>query len=264
MSENPRRGRQARNLTKNVPKILDLKSSSEQIFFRKLSLGAPAVSQAVEELSMRLLQSNAFFHCCHFSGLPRVHLHSLKIPLLGHCWHSKRLINLLCFFLVVVLITIERKWKHDRQNQNLKFLSRLRRYNVYTLFHSFSFIFNSLYFRFCRVLSRFASMHYNGEHSKRKSRLLRKSDQRFDNSLRWCYTGQFATTIFNATQHYSIVATLFQHCNAVLRWKSSLQIVWRVTSPFDSAPSPSFLLYKSYIVTHLQDPRTASPKCLLW
>ena len=41
MSENPRRGRQARNFTTNVPKILDLKSSSEQIFFRKLSLGAP-------------------------------------------------------------------------------------------------------------------------------------------------------------------------------------------------------------------------------
>ena len=31
--ENPRRGRQARNFTTNVPKILDLKSSSEQIFF---------------------------------------------------------------------------------------------------------------------------------------------------------------------------------------------------------------------------------------
>ena len=41
MFENPRRGRQARNFTTNVPKILDLKSSSEQIFFRKLSLGAP-------------------------------------------------------------------------------------------------------------------------------------------------------------------------------------------------------------------------------
>ena len=41
MFENPRRGRQARNFTKNVPKILDLKSSSEQIFSRKLSLGAP-------------------------------------------------------------------------------------------------------------------------------------------------------------------------------------------------------------------------------
>ena len=39
--ENPRRGRQARNFTENDPKILDLKSSSEQIIFRKLSLGAP-------------------------------------------------------------------------------------------------------------------------------------------------------------------------------------------------------------------------------
>ena len=33
MFENLRRGGQARNFTKNVPKILDLKSSSEQIFF---------------------------------------------------------------------------------------------------------------------------------------------------------------------------------------------------------------------------------------
>ena len=32
MFENPRSGRQARNFTTNVPKILDLKSSSEQIF----------------------------------------------------------------------------------------------------------------------------------------------------------------------------------------------------------------------------------------
>ena len=32
MFENSRRGRQARNFAKNVPKILDLKSSSEQIF----------------------------------------------------------------------------------------------------------------------------------------------------------------------------------------------------------------------------------------
>ena len=40
MFENPRRGRQARNFVTNVPKILDLKSSSEQICFRKLSLGA--------------------------------------------------------------------------------------------------------------------------------------------------------------------------------------------------------------------------------
>ena len=44
MLENPRRGRQAINFTTNVPKILVLKSSSEQIFSRKLPLGAPAGS----------------------------------------------------------------------------------------------------------------------------------------------------------------------------------------------------------------------------
>ena len=47
MFENPRRGRQARNFTENDPKILDLKSSSEQIIFPKLSLGTPEVSPLV-------------------------------------------------------------------------------------------------------------------------------------------------------------------------------------------------------------------------
>ena len=32
MFENPRRGREVGNFTTNVPKILDLKSSSEEIF----------------------------------------------------------------------------------------------------------------------------------------------------------------------------------------------------------------------------------------
>ena len=39
MFENPGRGRQARNFTTNVPKILDLKSSSD--IFRTLTFGAP-------------------------------------------------------------------------------------------------------------------------------------------------------------------------------------------------------------------------------
>ena len=47
MIENPRGGMQARNFATNVPKILDLKSSSEQIFFRKLSLGAPELFDTV-------------------------------------------------------------------------------------------------------------------------------------------------------------------------------------------------------------------------
>ena len=41
MFENPRRGRETRNFATNVPKILDLKSSSEQIFSEKLTLGVP-------------------------------------------------------------------------------------------------------------------------------------------------------------------------------------------------------------------------------
>ena len=74
MFENPRRGRQARNFTTNVSKILDLKSSSEQIFFRKLSLGAPGKGK---EIWMRVLTSILrfshprnhlalfFSHACH-------------------------------------------------------------------------------------------------------------------------------------------------------------------------------------------------------
>ena len=54
MFENPRRGRQARNFTTNVPKILDLKSSSEQIFSRKLSLGAPDQIQTIRTLQERI------------------------------------------------------------------------------------------------------------------------------------------------------------------------------------------------------------------
>ena len=57
MFENPRRGRQARNFTTNVPKILDFKSSSEQIFFRKLSLGAPGKSDKGREKDSYFLSS---------------------------------------------------------------------------------------------------------------------------------------------------------------------------------------------------------------
>ena len=61
MLENPRRGRQAINFTTNVPKILVLKSSSEQIFSRKLPLGAPGKSKAVGlgKISARLIRECA-------------------------------------------------------------------------------------------------------------------------------------------------------------------------------------------------------------
>ena len=41
MFENPRRGRQARNFITNVPKILDLKSSSANRYFWKIDIGCP-------------------------------------------------------------------------------------------------------------------------------------------------------------------------------------------------------------------------------
>ena len=41
MFENPRRGKEARNFTKNIPKILDLKIVYWTDIFRKLTLGSP-------------------------------------------------------------------------------------------------------------------------------------------------------------------------------------------------------------------------------
>ena len=63
MFENPRRGRQARNLTTNAPKILVLKSSSEQIFSRKLPLGAPVQWKPARERATDcyIFQSTALF-----------------------------------------------------------------------------------------------------------------------------------------------------------------------------------------------------------
>ena len=60
MFENSRRGRQARNFTTNVPKILDLKSSSEQIFSRKLPLGAPDIMMSAGWSNERTFQQ--YYH----------------------------------------------------------------------------------------------------------------------------------------------------------------------------------------------------------
>ena len=78
MFENPRGGRQARNFTTNVPKILDLKSSSEQIFFRKLSLGAP-----VKEDSWWLV----FFRYCIPSLIIKMHFYLFECSnTISHWW----------------------------------------------------------------------------------------------------------------------------------------------------------------------------------
>ena len=63
MFENPRRGRQARNFTANNPKILDLKSSSEQIFSRKLPLGAPGPA------SLACVQTSPFSFVASGNGM---------------------------------------------------------------------------------------------------------------------------------------------------------------------------------------------------
>ena len=50
MFENPRRGRQARNFTTNVPKILGLKSSSEQILSENCRW-VPLLEQGIRKLA---------------------------------------------------------------------------------------------------------------------------------------------------------------------------------------------------------------------
>ena len=63
--ENPRRVRQASNFSENDPKILDLKSSSERVIFRKLSLGAPDVYRLYsKELAAK---AGAFGAFCFFA-----------------------------------------------------------------------------------------------------------------------------------------------------------------------------------------------------
>ena len=54
MVENPRRGRQIRNFTANVPKILDRKSSSEQIFSENCRWVALPYKSLVWESRVRL------------------------------------------------------------------------------------------------------------------------------------------------------------------------------------------------------------------
>ena len=62
MFENPRRGRQARNFTTNVPKIIDLKSSSEQIFSENCR-GVPLhCAPCTPEKTFRLVEN----HCLQF------------------------------------------------------------------------------------------------------------------------------------------------------------------------------------------------------
>ena len=68
MFENPRRGRQARNFTTNVPKILDLKSSSEQIFLENWHWVPLITSTLCLKNVLKFL--NGFGICLNGSGYP--------------------------------------------------------------------------------------------------------------------------------------------------------------------------------------------------
>ena len=71
MFKNPRGGRQARNFTKNVQKILDLKSCSEQIF----SENSRWVPLSDAGLFMSQTKINAMMH--NFSCMTEMHIFPL-------------------------------------------------------------------------------------------------------------------------------------------------------------------------------------------
>ena len=56
MFENPRRGRQPKNFTTNVPKILDLKSSSEQIFSENCRWVPPMLDGAFMQETSNIIE----------------------------------------------------------------------------------------------------------------------------------------------------------------------------------------------------------------
>ena len=75
MSENPRRGRQARNFITNVPKILDLKSSSNR-YFPKIDVGCPWL--VYHDCHNHFAGSVSDVSYCHFNVKPflmRFYLH---------------------------------------------------------------------------------------------------------------------------------------------------------------------------------------------
>ena len=72
MFENPRRSRQARNFTENDPKILDLKSSSEQII-PKIVVGCPCNVAEVGSFIRSDRHETAFFSLLCKSSLKEFH-----------------------------------------------------------------------------------------------------------------------------------------------------------------------------------------------
>ena len=103
MFENPRRGRQAKNLTKNVPKFLDLKSSSEKVFSENwrwvllffFFVGTRTCSYPVECKHSAVARGLQDFNCsCSVSYSRRV----LGIP------EWVRISNALCKYIVLSMV----------------------------------------------------------------------------------------------------------------------------------------------------------------
>ena len=88
MFENPRRGRQARNFTTNFSKILVLKSSSEQMFFRKLSLGDICPCNAANALRSTV---TIILAKKQESALPRMSVQGTTSRKLRHPWAKNQM-----------------------------------------------------------------------------------------------------------------------------------------------------------------------------
>ena len=101
MFENPRRGMQARNFATNVPKILDLKSSSEHWYFPKIDVGCPcswfydpekdffqftSLCGLSNEMSVALPESLLDLQCGDFSCTSSLHIY---FPV----WRSWHILN---------------------------------------------------------------------------------------------------------------------------------------------------------------------------
>ena len=83
MFENPRRGRRARNFTTNVPKIIDLKSSSEQLFSENYRWVPLCRAENYNNQTLLAWSTFTFFHLLS-KGIPFKNERVNKITLYKH------------------------------------------------------------------------------------------------------------------------------------------------------------------------------------
>ena len=106
MFENPRRGRQARNFTTNIPKILDLKSFSEQIF-SKIDVGCPWYHCGSRKSACPHCLKNRFLH--HYNLMDHFTIAAWWTDFIGQVWVRVGINNIMClhmFALVTFLFRV--------------------------------------------------------------------------------------------------------------------------------------------------------------